>query len=346
MIVTLGGRPMNRHADGVSLGVLLALSALISACASPQAVSVKTIDRFTPMWSYSRAVPAFWWYGKTQIDAMHGKGKTGDTRTVAILDSGFMAKQLDVNPSRVDPSGMESCTGNNNKDFDDTNGHGTAMAVIALGDDKGNKTGGIATKAKLLPIKIVCGVSTADSVTRGVDIAIAAKVDVILLALGPWPSDVDVITNKTVHDRLLDKVTAANTNSPTTLFVVASVWDATTYKFPDWTKQVNVILVAAMTLDGAAEVFYSEKGGDIWAPGRDVETAFIDYGDPKYPGKYGDYLMQGTSAAAAIVAGCAAAIKDPGEKAADLKTRLTTKFVNTKTLPGGKPRLDCVVGLP
>jgi len=342
---------MNRHAYRMSLGLLLVLSVLISACATPSTKS-------TPVqpWSYFGTAPGeFWWSGTIQLRQLHKSALAyGNGRTVAILDSGFAAGPQDLHPSRVDPRAVESCSANPTKNIDDINGHGTAMAVIALGDEKadtpkGLATGGIAAKAKLLPIKVVCGVSTADSVTRGVDIAVAVKppVDVILLALGGWPSDLTTdAKHETVHAHLL-RVVQSNRDI---LFVVASVWDGRKYQFPDWTTEENVIVVAAMIPKPAAipgplaEDYYSDKRGHIWAPGRDIETTFIDYGDPKYSGKYGEYLMQGTSAAAAIVAGCAAAVKldDIDKKAAKtLKDRLTGK-AQTKTLPGGEPRLDCL----
>jgi subtilase family protein len=129
--------------------------------------------------------------------------------------------------------------------------------------------------------------------------------------------------------------------------VVASVWDGqttyalpdgNTYKFPPWTLLDNVLLVAGMRLDGADEVEFSDKSGKIWAPARDVETASIEDA-PGTRGKHAPFLMQGTSAAAAIVAGCAAAVKLDNEMGKSLKDRL----VNTAapTLPGRKPRLNC-----
>jgi hypothetical protein len=346
---------MNRHAYGVSLGLLLVLSVLISACATPPGPA-----RAKP-WSYFGTTPdPFWWSDKVEVGQLHKNAKKyGNGRTVAILDSGFAAYQPDVTPpTRVNPSGVETCSATPTKNIDDINGHGTAMAVIALGDERpdfivspgkpGSATGGIAPKANLLPIKVACGVSTADSVTRGLDIAVKPiavtptlkKVDVILLALGGWPSDRNS-QNETIHAHL-SKVVTKNRDI---LFVVASVWDGTTSMFPTWTAEENVIVVAAMTLKPGTppiEDYYSDKRGDIWAPGRDVETAFIDYGNPKYSGKYGEYLMQGTSAAAAIVAGCAAAVKLPTDtKAMTLKKRLTDKAA-TNTLPGGEPRLNCL----
>lgn len=344
---------MSRHADGVSLTVLLVLAVLLPACAPLQAPKTTGKGIQTRPWSsFGTSPDPYWWSDTVQIRKLHDNAKKyGNGRTVAILDSGFASKQPDVTPQQRVEKAVQTCTTNpSTMDVDDIDGHGTAIAVIALGDDKtdpstGPGKGGIAQKAKLLPIKIVCGVSTADSVTRGVDIAVKAKVDVILIALGAWPSDVDV-NNKTVHDRLLTQVLNADTSSPTTLFVVASVWDGTTSMFPTWTSKGNVIVVAAMTPMPSAstpEDYYNNKVGDIWAPGRDVETAFIDYGNSKYAGKYGEYLMQGTSAAAAIVAGCAAAVKldDVDKKAKTLKDRLTGK-AKTNTLPGGEPRLDCL----
>lgn len=335
---------MNRHAGPASFAALLLLAGLISACAGPQAVGGTSTYGPMPPWSYVRTpLPQFWWYTKTKVSEMHAKGKDGSNRTVAILDSGFLKGHGDV--AKVDPSGVELCTGGRSNDFDDFNGHGTALAGITLGRDKGAgiATAGAAPQATLFPIKVVCGVSNADRVISGVEIALAKRVDVILVALGPWPSDLDV-NNQTVHQRLLDKVKAVNVSNPETLFVVASVWDDMTYRLPDWTKESNVLVVAAMTLaTGGSEIEYSDKSGDIWAPGRDVETASIDDADRK---QHAPFLMQGTSAAAAIVAGCAAAIKNDNEAGKDLKTRLKTNFVEY-TLPGDrKGRLNCVRGLP
>ncbi len=337
---------MNRHAGGVSLGILLALLVLISACASPQTADFKSIPASPGLkpWSYFGTSPrSFWWYEKVQADALHNVArKLGEKRTVAILDTGFLKGHEDMDPANVDPSGVELCSGNMTNAFDDISGHGTALAGIALGKDKGAglATGGVAPKAKLLTVKVVCGVSNSDSVIKGVEfVAIAdKKVDVILLALGPWPSD--VVNGKNVHQRLEDLVP----KYPDILFVVASVWDGRTpyalpdgrtYNFPPWTQSNNVLLVAGMTLDGADEIEYSDKSGQIWAPARDVETASIE----GMPGRHAQFLMQGTSAAAAIVAGCAAAVKLDNENAALLKDRLVRTAA--RTLPGAKPRLNC-----
>jgi subtilisin family serine protease len=328
---------MNRYARGVSLGILLALWVLVSACAGPQAGGGRSGYSQMPSWSYvGTSVPPFWWYTKTKIGEMHAHGKDGNRRTVAILDSGFLKGHEDV--AKVDPLGVEVCSNRPTNDFDDVNGHGTALAGITLGRDKGAgiATAGAAPQAMLFPVKVVCGVSNAERIRQGVQVAIDKKVDVVLVALGPWPSDRDS-GGKKVHERLLELVPA----HPEILFVVASVWDDSTYLRPEWTKAGNVVLAAAMTLDNAGtEIVYSEKSGDIWAPGRDVETASIDVADRR---QHAPFLMQGTSAAAAILAGCAAAIKDDAESGTSLKTRLGRDFV--VPMPNGKARLDCSRGL-
>jgi hypothetical protein len=339
---------MNRHAYGVSLGLLLVLPVLISACGTTQIYSAQSS-------SYLGTSPEeFWWSDKVQLRQLRKNGLAfGSGRTVAVLDSGFTAGAQDLNPSRVDKRARETCSSNPTNIIDDINGHGTAMAVIALGDEhdytsKNLATGGMAAKANLLPIKVVCGVSTADSVARGVDIALAGspKVDVILLALGGWPSDRTTDgRNETVHEKLL-RVVQDNRD---VLFVVASVWDGRTSKLPTWATEDNAIAVAATTLNLGnmpgipVEDYYSDRRGEIGAPGRDIQTTFIEYGNPKISPKYGDYLMQGSSAAAAMVAGCAAAAKIGTEKALTLKKRLLDK--GAKTLPRGEPRLDCFAAL-
>jgi hypothetical protein len=138
---------------------------------------------------------------------------------------------------------------------------------------------------------------------------------------------------------------------PEILFVVASVWDGktmytlpdgTSYVFPPWTqKYKNVLLVAGMTLDGADEIEYNDKSGHIWAPARDVETASIEDPQPGMGTKHPQFLMQGTSAAAAIVAGCAAAVKTDSDSGETLKDRLVRKAAYTVGGSGGKPRLNC-----
>ena len=319
---------MNRHRRRVWLVVFLALSVLPSACAKPK--------RAIESWSYvNTPLPPFWWYERVDMAGARAKGSTGIGRSVAVVDTGVLAPHEDL--GTVAP-GVASC-GNNSADTMDRKGHGTELAGIALGRDPGRATRGVAPGAAVIPIKIDCGVVSAGSLTQGVDGAIERKAEIILLALGgypPGPPDVDVF--------LTDRAR----KNPDILFVVASTWDdSARYPFPPWTRLDNAIVVAAMTLDAKQnEVPYSAKRGDLWAPGRDVETASIEPSAGASP--HDPFLMQGTSAAAAIVAGCAALVKEKtGYAGARLKTAL---IAAAEAKPGlgstNNGRLNCNKAIP
>jgi hypothetical protein len=302
---------MNRQRRSVGLVLIVGSALWLSACASVQQPWYET-QQYRWYYATSKLKP-LWWYYWTGIDAAHARARTGAGSRVAIVDTGILFPE-DPARANLEP-GVELCSGRAGRAEDKTNGHGTELAGIVGGRvAPANVTKAVAPNATLIPYKVVCGTANAAVVYRGVERAVTAspRPDVVLLALGPWPGDTD--TNGNGVDDLLDLVVGAH---PGTLFVVASVWDATYFKRPAWTTRPNVILVAAMTTvtirDGQTtrdvEVPFNEKRGDIWAPGRDIETASIDRSPSARP--YDEpYLMQGTSAAAAIVAGCAALIKE------------------------------------
>jgi hypothetical protein len=108
-----------------------------------------------------------------------------------------------------------------------------------------------------------------------------------------------------------------------------------------------------MTLVDKMEMPYNDRqAGDIWAPGRDIDTADTltipnpDTADTKHPSLQAPFSMQGTSAAAAIVAGCAALVKQTTKYAgAKLKSTLVSKATNKQALPPNG-RLDCDGAVP
>lgn len=334
---------MTRYRRGVWLVVVGALSLLLTACATT--MKEPTVGT----WSYVNSdLGPFWWYEFLELGVVHKRAK-GINRTIAIVDTGVATDHEDL--AKVLLPGVATC-GSNSADTSDSNGHGTQLAGIALGKDPGPDpalghppvTQGVAPAAALFPVKIDCGLVSADSLVNGVTAAIAKSPDVILIALGGYPAG-----TPDVHERLKTLVTNAGTH-PTQkgiLFVVASVWDDGAYPLPDWTKLSNVIAVAAMTLDkvGGQEMPYNDKRGAIWAPGQNVGTADSEF-EPwtiLLPLRFhAQYSMQGTSAAAAIVAGCAALVKEkkPDLTGADLKTALTTTAVKRSG------RLNCNEAVP
>jgi subtilisin family serine protease len=310
---------------------LVAGAALLAGCATAGMHDTGTAT--VNPWSYvGSSLPDFWWYDVVDVKGARAKKITGAGRTVAIVDTGVLVGHPALPPVK----GVATC-GANSADIGDRTGHGTELAGIALGQDPEGKvsTRGVAPAATFVAIKIDCGLVTADSLTRGIDAAIQTTPDVILLAVGGYPAgspDVPSFLQKRVGDH------------PEILFVVASVWDGQTYVLPAWTRRPNVIVVAAMTLadDLKREVPFSRKLGDVWAPGRDVQTASID---PGYP----PYYMQGTSAASAIVAGCAALVKQqrPDFQGAQLKSALTAAAEPKPDLgPSGTGRVNCNRAIP
>ena len=117
----------------------------------------------------------------------------------------------------------------------------------------------MAPDARLIPIKVSCGLVTADALTTGVDRAIAEKPDVVLLALGGYPTgppDVSVF----LKDRI-----GKNPDRPLRGGVRV---DGAVYPLPEWTRLDNALVVAAMTLDNARnEVRFSNRAGDVSGAG-------------------------------------------------------------------------------
>jgi subtilisin family serine protease len=282
------------------LVAVLALALVLPACAPPGA------ERTLAAWSYAGTkVAPGWWYDRAAVPEALAKGATGAAVTIAFVDTGVLPGHEDLPAAQ----GLATC-GSSSADFTDRRGHGTQMAGIALGKNPGTATRGVASAASLLAIKVDCGLVAPGPFTQGIDRAIQAKPGVIVLALGGYPPGAAAA----LRDRVRQ--------NRDILFVVASVWDGVAEPFPEWTRSDNAIVVAAMTLAGDKEVPYDGRRGDISSPGRDVETADI-VPDPARPGGHVQHLMQGTSAAAAIVAGCAALVKEKtGLAAPAIKTAL------------------------
>jgi subtilisin family serine protease len=343
---------MKHHQGGVWLVVFVALSLLLPACAT-QTPEVERKGK-ARTWSYvDTKIASWWWYKLLELDAIHKRAK-GTGKTIAIVDTGVLRAHQDL--ATILP-GIATC-GRDPANTLDTNGHGTQLAGIALGKDPGPDfdprlpviTRGVAPAAGLIPIKIDCGLVSADALVKGVKEAISKKPDIILLALGGYPAG-----QSDVNASLTDLV---GKDGRDILFVVASVWDDDAYPFPGWTrpdsakgKVDNVIIVAAMTLVNEVEVPYNDRQvGDLWAPGRDVDTADIDTIpnpiDPKGPRLQAPFSMQGTSAASAIVAGCAALVKEKTTYAgAKLKAILVATALTKPEIPSNG-RLDCNKAVP
>ena len=327
---------MTGHRARAWLGLIVGLGLALPACAPVRPTERETLPRKA---SYATTeFKPYWWYFWTGIHQLHEGAAplSGKGVRVAIVDTGLRFGHEDLDPAHVE-GGVEFCTGQQGQAEDRRNGHGTELAGIVAGRRPGHATMGVAPDATLVPYKVVCGIARAATVHQGVAraVGVTPPADIVLIALGPWPGDTDASGNSV--DVLLDSVVRRH---PAALFVVASVWDTGPYPRPAWTLQPNVVLVAPMTLDATQmrEVPFSAKRGDIWAPGRDVETSSIEPQDGR---PYARYKMQGASAAAAIVAGCAALLKQatPGHSGAQLR-QAVLDAAEEANLPDGR-RLKC-----
>ena len=326
---------MSRHHARIAALVAVVLS--LTACASYARRGGYGEDYY--YWSYVHTpLDPFWWNGLVDVPGARLKAGTGSGATVAVVGTGVLAGHEDL--TTVVPGAATCGTGT-----DDKNGHGTQLAGITAGLDPGRATKGVAPGAAIIPIKIDCGVVSADTLTRGIDAAIARKPDVVLLAIGGYPAG-----QPDVPTFMLDRVT----RNRDILFVVASAWDGTTYAYPAWTQAANALTVAAMTLDAdrqdrtkitSKEIPYSARRGQIWAPGRNVATADIEV--QLLPIGHTQFLMHGTSPAAAIVAGCAALVKSKsGLSGAAIRAALVSKAEPKPDLPGPAGRLNCATAIP
>jgi subtilisin family serine protease len=317
------------------LAVLVVVALALTACAGRESRAPRY------HWSYVHTkVDPFWWADLIRRTEAHQAAGKGAGATVAIVGTGILPGHEDL--LTVQP-GEATCGAPGNTT--DVNGHGTQLAGIVAGRDNGYATRGVAPDAVLVPIKVDCGLITSETLTRGIDAAIGRKPDIILLAIGGYPAGMP-----DVEPFLAERIA----RNPGILFVVASAWDGKQYPFPGWTKPANAIVVAAMTRDAdprdrarvdvKREIPYTTRRGDIWAPGWTVGTADIQ---PKHPPKvdpkYEQFLMNGTSPAAAVVAGCAALIKSKtGVTGTGLKTALLAATEPKETLgPSPNGRLDC-----
>ena len=204
------------------LAVVLSLAAC-TCCAARYTPKVDAKGEASYYWNYvETSLEPFWWTDIVHLAEARAKAGDGAGTTVAIVGTGILRTHEDL--GTVDP-GEATC--GSPTETTDQNGHGTQLAGIVAGKDPGFATRGMAPGTTLIPIRVDCGSLSAESLTRGVDAAIARKPDVILIAIGGYPGGAPDVSTF-----LLDRV-SRNTDI---LFVIASAWDGTHYAFPEWTK--------------------------------------------------------------------------------------------------------------
>jgi type VII secretion-associated serine protease mycosin len=248
------------------------------------------------------------------IEQAH-KISQGGGVTVAVIDSGVYPHQDLRNNLLVGTSLLAAGSGDGRRDMD---GHGTAMAGIIAAHGRGTETGvlGIAPQAWILPIRDKSDAETggADVVARGIDFAVTRGARVINVSSG---GDTSLALLRAV-----DRARAAD------VVVVASAGNL---------PQDRIITSPAIH-DGVVAVGASNRAGNratvsakgtklaLLAPGVDIQSTGLG-------GKY--QRSNGTSNAAAIVAGAAALVRSrfPELSAEEVVHRLTATAID-KGPPG------------
>ena len=209
--------------------------------------------------------------------------------TVAVIDTGVCMSHEDL-VGRVLDNGYDFV--DNDDDPEDIFGHGCSVAgIIAANIDNGIGIAGFAPNSSILPVRVLgpSGSGSMADVAAGIVYAADNGADIINLSLGSMVGS--QVTQDAVNHAIAKGVT-----------VIASAGNSggDLPGFP--ARYENVVAVGAIDPNGGRSSF-SNKGGDIWAPGRDVHTIYLDNGYK---------ALNGTSFSAPYVAAMAAVLEGMG----------------------------------
>lgn len=226
--------------------------------------------------------------------------------TVAVLDSGVAA-----HPTFTAGQVVHVDLVNDGQPFE---GHGTAIASLIAGNLDGAQ--GVAPSAKILDVRIA-GANGSDSfqLARGIETAIERGAQIINISMGSY-GDSPVVAQ------------AVNNAFQRGIVVVASVGnDSADVK--DWPAAYpGVISVSGVDANGQL-AYYSNSGEPtLAAPGVGIPSAFVQANKPFLA--TGD----GTSQAAALVSGAAAAVLSHGGNVFSTLSESALKIPATKQQAG------------
>ncbi len=231
--------------------------------------------------------------------------------TVAVLDSGVGAHPT-FSVGQVTHVDLV----NDGKPF---NGHGTAMASLIAGNIGGAQ--GVAPAATILDVRIAdsTGVSDSFMLAKGIETAVERGAQIINISMGSY-GDSSLVAQA---------VQAAQQRG---ILVVASAGNEQVSS-KDWpAAYTGVVSVSGIDAKGQLAYFSNSGNPTLAAPAVGIPSAYFQDGKP--------YLAQGdgTSQAAALVSGAAAAMKGWGS------TNLMNALINTAN-PTGATAQDVGAGM-
>ncbi len=211
--------------------------------------------------------------------------------TVAVIDTGVCMNHEDLQ-GRVLDNGYDFVDDDDHPD--DVFGHGCSVAgIIAANIDNGIGIAGFAPNASILPVRVLgpSGSGSMADVAAGIVYSADAGADIVNLSLG------SMVGSQVTKDAVDYAVNSGVT-------VIASAGNSGGSKPGYPARYENVVAVGAIDPDGTRSSF-SNLDGDIWAPGRDVHTTYLDDGYK---------ALNGTSFSAPYVSAMAAVLEGIGSQ--------------------------------
>jgi hypothetical protein len=249
----------------------------------------------------ARSQERTWSTGADRVGAFTSRAwaARGTGVTIAIIDSGVRSDHNEFAGALA--GGFNALTGATGLSaVRDSSGHGTHVASLAAARANGVGMAGVASNARLLPIKVFEGSSTSDAiVANGIRYATTQRAFIMNLSLGGSQSTA-------IRNALQGAVTAGQV-----IVVAAGNEGAANPSWPArhaseaWAKG-QIIAVGAVDSSNQITAF-SNRAGDarnfyLVAPGAGLIGAYHSS-----PTTYA--MMSGTSMAAPLVAGAAAVVK-------------------------------------
>jgi type VII secretion-associated serine protease mycosin len=245
-----------------------------------------------------------WWFNAWEIQTKVWPLSQGTGATIGLLDSGVQANLPDLRGAIVS-GGDTTGAGTNGMtdDYQNQDGHGTAMAALIVGQGVDGGLVGIAPKAKILPVR-VGGLNntsfdgTTATIAAGIRYAVSRGVQVINMSLG------QVTSSASGCDPVLQAAVAYALQH--NVVVVASAGDSGTASAGNPAESpascAGVLAVGGvnpnLTLWTDSEV---QPYVAVAAPGNEI--GFLGLDGKYFPDGYG------TSQAAAFVSGEAALVR-------------------------------------
>lgn len=296
----------------------LAVTLAVSACGSRKVVIEKILVAACPEPADAAWRTKYW--GLARIDACPAWARVPDASraVVAVVDSGIEdhqdlpGRQLPVNGNQCPPGIPHT----------DPDGHGTKVAGIIGGQRAGTQAVGVAWSATLRAYKFLC--------PSGFLASRAAAALQAALGMSPLPDVVNASWSQLpqpsmpgephpADDAAIAAIDQAVSSNTTVLFVFAAPPGRGPY--PVFVGRPNVLLVTASDDHDQIPRWAGRNASVVHLAAPGVAIATSDSAKP------GATTMQGTSAAAAFVSGCAALVKLASTKplsGAEVATQLTS----------------------